>query len=264
MRPPLFILLRGAYCTIKPAILLLRDRRKLLKHSPARFLCVFPSPSCARKHHRSTFPEKINLFPRLSWKEKHSSFGPASSVVTLASASHNESLKCERLKMQKHRRRPDTCHPFHPEVLLSLTHMCTCLLLCSIQTYPVCFSPPSRRTRWSAEEPYVSSLLPRRCCSASSFFSTGDQSWPRLPINTSTWIGFVQHAKVKNEKKKITHTHTKKKNKQAEKLLANYAQFQVTACKAPPWRYRTSFQHTGFLKIDNKIALKLLVVVMVL
>uniref|UniRef100_A0A674NFH7 Calcium voltage-gated channel auxiliary subunit alpha2delta 3 n=1 Tax=Takifugu rubripes TaxID=31033 RepID=A0A674NFH7_TAKRU len=28
---------------------------------------------------------------------------------------YNESLKCERLKMQKHRRRPDTCHPFHPE-----------------------------------------------------------------------------------------------------------------------------------------------------
>uniref|UniRef100_A0A674MQ83 Calcium voltage-gated channel auxiliary subunit alpha2delta 3 n=1 Tax=Takifugu rubripes TaxID=31033 RepID=A0A674MQ83_TAKRU len=36
-------------------------------------------------------------------------------IVALASASHNESLKCERLKMQKHRRRPDTCHPFHPE-----------------------------------------------------------------------------------------------------------------------------------------------------
>ncbi|MEQ2232270.1 Voltage-dependent calcium channel subunit alpha-2/delta-3, partial [Ilyodon furcidens] len=30
-------------------------------------------------------------------------------------AAHNESLKCERLKMQKDRRRPDTCHPFHPE-----------------------------------------------------------------------------------------------------------------------------------------------------
>ncbi|XP_039903516.1 voltage-dependent calcium channel subunit alpha-2/delta-3 isoform X1 [Simochromis diagramma] len=28
---------------------------------------------------------------------------------------YNESLKCERLKMQKDRRRPDTCHPFHPE-----------------------------------------------------------------------------------------------------------------------------------------------------
>nr|XP_055023861.1 voltage-dependent calcium channel subunit alpha-2/delta-3 isoform X1 [Misgurnus anguillicaudatus] len=28
---------------------------------------------------------------------------------------YNESLKCERLKFQKDRRRPDTCHPFHSE-----------------------------------------------------------------------------------------------------------------------------------------------------
>uniref|UniRef100_A0AAR2L2F6 VWFA domain-containing protein n=1 Tax=Pygocentrus nattereri TaxID=42514 RepID=A0AAR2L2F6_PYGNA len=35
--------------------------------------------------------------------------------VLLNLAAHNESLKCERLKLQKHRRRPDTCHPFHPE-----------------------------------------------------------------------------------------------------------------------------------------------------
>ncbi|XP_015203820.1 voltage-dependent calcium channel subunit alpha-2/delta-3 isoform X2 [Lepisosteus oculatus] len=28
---------------------------------------------------------------------------------------YNESLKCERLKLQKDRRRPDSCHPFHPE-----------------------------------------------------------------------------------------------------------------------------------------------------
>ncbi|KAK7135205.1 hypothetical protein R3I94_013999 [Phoxinus phoxinus] len=35
--------------------------------------------------------------------------------VPLDSAAHNESLKCERLKFQKDRRRPDTCHPFHHE-----------------------------------------------------------------------------------------------------------------------------------------------------
>lgn len=29
---------------------------------------------------------------------------------------HNESLKCERLKSQKIRRRPESCHGFHPEV----------------------------------------------------------------------------------------------------------------------------------------------------
>ncbi|KAG5835921.1 hypothetical protein ANANG_G00249130 [Anguilla anguilla] len=28
---------------------------------------------------------------------------------------HNESLKCERLKLQKDRKRPDSCHPFHAE-----------------------------------------------------------------------------------------------------------------------------------------------------
>uniref|UniRef100_A0A8C5H4Y8 Voltage-dependent calcium channel alpha-2/delta subunit conserved region domain-containing protein n=1 Tax=Gouania willdenowi TaxID=441366 RepID=A0A8C5H4Y8_GOUWI len=28
---------------------------------------------------------------------------------------YNESLKCERLKIQKDRRRPDSCHPFHAE-----------------------------------------------------------------------------------------------------------------------------------------------------
>uniref|UniRef100_A0AAX7V490 VWFA domain-containing protein n=1 Tax=Astatotilapia calliptera TaxID=8154 RepID=A0AAX7V490_ASTCA len=38
-----------------------------------------------------------------------------SSSIALTPTAHNESLKCERLKMQKDRRRPDTCHPFHPE-----------------------------------------------------------------------------------------------------------------------------------------------------
>ncbi|MEE6501724.1 hypothetical protein FKM82_004307 [Ascaphus truei] len=28
---------------------------------------------------------------------------------------YNESLKCERLKSQKIRRRPEACHGFHPE-----------------------------------------------------------------------------------------------------------------------------------------------------
>ncbi|GAA6095512.1 voltage-dependent calcium channel subunit alpha-2/delta-3 isoform X1 [Tachysurus ichikawai] len=36
-------------------------------------------------------------------------------VFSLTPNAHNESLKCERLKLQKDRRRPDTCHPFHPE-----------------------------------------------------------------------------------------------------------------------------------------------------
>ncbi|KAM4582946.1 voltage-dependent calcium channel subunit alpha-2/delta-3-like [Fundulus diaphanus] len=28
---------------------------------------------------------------------------------------HNESLKCDRLKLQKDRKKPESCHPFHPE-----------------------------------------------------------------------------------------------------------------------------------------------------
>uniref|UniRef100_A0A674DPP4 Calcium voltage-gated channel auxiliary subunit alpha2delta 3 n=1 Tax=Salmo trutta TaxID=8032 RepID=A0A674DPP4_SALTR len=36
-------------------------------------------------------------------------------IISLTAAAHNESLKCERLKFQKDRRRPDSCHPFHPE-----------------------------------------------------------------------------------------------------------------------------------------------------
>ncbi|MBZ3890001.1 Voltage-dependent calcium channel subunit alpha-2/delta-3 [Sciurus carolinensis] len=50
---------------------------------------------------------------------------------------HNESLKCERLKAQKIRRRPESCHGFHPEPGLratggnadtSLVHQCHCLI----------------------------------------------------------------------------------------------------------------------------------------
>ncbi|KAI2661196.1 Voltage-dependent calcium channel subunit alpha-2/delta-3 [Labeo rohita] len=37
------------------------------------------------------------------------------SCFCLNFTAHNESLKCERLKFQKDRRRPDTCHPFHHE-----------------------------------------------------------------------------------------------------------------------------------------------------
>lgn len=36
--------------------------------------------------------------------------------ICLNYSQHNESLKCERLKAQKIRRRPESCHGFHPEV----------------------------------------------------------------------------------------------------------------------------------------------------
>uniref|UniRef100_A0A8C8HFB7 VWFA domain-containing protein n=1 Tax=Oncorhynchus tshawytscha TaxID=74940 RepID=A0A8C8HFB7_ONCTS len=37
------------------------------------------------------------------------------SISILNPSAHNESLKCDRLKFQKDRKRPETCHPFHPE-----------------------------------------------------------------------------------------------------------------------------------------------------
>eukprot|EP00069_Balaena_mysticetus_P016766 bmy_10121T0 len=36
--------------------------------------------------------------------------------ICLNNSQHNESLKCERLKAQKIRRRPESCHGFHPEI----------------------------------------------------------------------------------------------------------------------------------------------------
>lgn len=86
-----------------------------------------PSPTHTPSHPKNppqhfSWADELVFMAKL--KQKGSSRGSTWSVVALASASHNESLKCERLKMQKHRRRPDTCHPFHPEV--SLTHTCTC------------------------------------------------------------------------------------------------------------------------------------------
>ncbi|XP_074213705.1 voltage-dependent calcium channel subunit alpha-2/delta-4 [Camelus bactrianus] len=41
---------------------------------------------------------------------------PSSSVFTVTvNSAHNASVKCERMRSQKLRRRPDTCHAFHPE-----------------------------------------------------------------------------------------------------------------------------------------------------
>lgn len=42
------------------------------------------------------------------------------SCFTLDTCEHNESLKCDRLKFQKDRKKPESCHPFHPEV----RHVC--------------------------------------------------------------------------------------------------------------------------------------------
>uniref|UniRef100_A0A671UU80 Calcium voltage-gated channel auxiliary subunit alpha2delta 3 n=1 Tax=Sparus aurata TaxID=8175 RepID=A0A671UU80_SPAAU len=74
-----------------------------------------------------------NLFMVVVDNKCDCSIGYTLSVIALTSAAHNESLKCERLKMQKDRRRPDTCHPFHPEVLAPQTlHTDHSLLLYSL------------------------------------------------------------------------------------------------------------------------------------
>ena len=48
------------------------------------------------------------------------------------SCEHNESLKCERLKFQKDRKKPDSCHPFHPEVgpTSQNNHLLVCVCVC--------------------------------------------------------------------------------------------------------------------------------------
>uniref|UniRef100_A0AAY4A408 VWFA domain-containing protein n=1 Tax=Denticeps clupeoides TaxID=299321 RepID=A0AAY4A408_9TELE len=38
------------------------------------------------------------------------------SLFVLNLCEHNESLKCDRLKFQKERKKPESCHPFHPQV----------------------------------------------------------------------------------------------------------------------------------------------------
>lgn len=39
-----------------------------------------------------------------------------SGVALTARSAHNASVKCDRMRSQKPRRRPDSCHAFHPEV----------------------------------------------------------------------------------------------------------------------------------------------------
>lgn len=68
MRPPLFVLLRAAYCTITPAILLLRDGRKLLKLGPGFLRFSVPPPALANIA-AALSGSKINLFPHSNRKE---------------------------------------------------------------------------------------------------------------------------------------------------------------------------------------------------
>uniref|UniRef100_A0AAQ6AMA2 VWFA domain-containing protein n=1 Tax=Amphiprion ocellaris TaxID=80972 RepID=A0AAQ6AMA2_AMPOC len=58
-----------------------------------------------------------------------------SAVYILDTFEHNESLKCDRLKFQKDRKKPESCHPFHPEVR---GHGFLCMCPCdSLATCPL-------------------------------------------------------------------------------------------------------------------------------
>ncbi len=137
---------------------------------------------------------------------KTSCRGSTLCLIALTVGVHNESLKCERLKMQKDRRRPDTCHPFHPEVSTPWIHtqisQYDCIFFHDIFLTNSAFLSwslswtLSRRTQWSAEELWVSPpLLWQHCCASSWLCALGDQSWPRLSIQNLTWIGLARHAK---------------------------------------------------------------------
>lgn len=129
-RPPLFILLWSAYCSIKPAILLLRNKRKLIKHCSksapffvrlaVRKISLPSEEPLSMAHSKTCIP--FHYKQEIHSSRKTPCRGYTLSIIALTSAAHNESLKCERLKMQKDRRRPDTCHPFHPEVLAPHTN----------------------------------------------------------------------------------------------------------------------------------------------
>ncbi|KAG2471196.1 CA2D4 protein, partial [Polypterus senegalus] len=53
-----------------------------------------------------------SIFPPVTLQAKESS-------VSLNHCVHNASVKCERMRSQKTRKRPDTCHSFHPEVIMA-------------------------------------------------------------------------------------------------------------------------------------------------
>ncbi|CAB1354116.1 unnamed protein product, partial [Coregonus sp. 'balchen'] len=46
------------------------------------------------------------------------SMDPIEIIISILNPSaHNDCLKCDRLKFQKDRKRPESCHPFHPETV---------------------------------------------------------------------------------------------------------------------------------------------------
>lgn len=74
----------------------------------------FPCPPCSVSQAVQFHLDNLHQGPVGLW---HSSpFSLPATASVLNSLAHNASVKCERMRSQKLRRRPDTCHAFHPEV----------------------------------------------------------------------------------------------------------------------------------------------------
>uniref|UniRef100_A0AAY4A3W3 VWFA domain-containing protein n=1 Tax=Denticeps clupeoides TaxID=299321 RepID=A0AAY4A3W3_9TELE len=59
--------------------------------------------------------KKLNQMRRPGSTPHHCDLQPQSHLFVLNLCEHNESLKCDRLKFQKERKKPESCHPFHPQ-----------------------------------------------------------------------------------------------------------------------------------------------------
>lgn len=101
------------------------------------FYCVGPAAAAETGKGETTgrklegdVPKREGLHPLPMYGEKclsylvpsfdpwNSEWEKQPSETCLNYSQHNESLKCERLKAQKIRRRPESCHGFHPEASL--------------------------------------------------------------------------------------------------------------------------------------------------
>uniref|UniRef100_A0A8C4YI84 Calcium voltage-gated channel auxiliary subunit alpha2delta 4 n=1 Tax=Gopherus evgoodei TaxID=1825980 RepID=A0A8C4YI84_9SAUR len=69
-------------------------------------------------------------------------FCPYLNAVDLNGNTHNASVKCDRMRSQKLRRRPDTCHAFHPEVHNIVSQYSLPLSLRWLQPPPLMFHEP--------------------------------------------------------------------------------------------------------------------------
>ncbi|KAJ8400157.1 hypothetical protein AAFF_G00398510 [Aldrovandia affinis] len=69
---------------------------------------------CARSFVIQQIPSS-NLFMVVVDNKCDCSSSPPVNMEPIELIEHNESLKCERLKFQKDRKRPDSCHPYHPD-----------------------------------------------------------------------------------------------------------------------------------------------------